>query len=300
MTANVKAIVQLKLDQIKIDGGTQVRVTIDTNIVANYKDVLDELPPAVVFFDGCNYWLGDGFHRYHAHKDSKRGSMPCEKRIGTVRDAILYAVGANAEHGIQRTDADKHHAVRMLLEDKEWKDWSNREIARQCRVSEWLVREEKRLLRQEEEARKEKEKEAKRKAEEKARQEEEARKQAEKAQVTEGWVAPGKKPDEPQKAQASAGGGACASDTHIEQEQETVISRRGGTVYRQKAKTGSNRDRNVIRVEKNQDKKDALDNKIERSEKKYVCQCLQRGMGGEEIVERVRKRIAMMMPSVRA
>ena len=39
-----------------------------------------------------------------------------------------------------RTNADKRHAVLLLLNDEEWGQWSNREIARRCSVAESSVR----------------------------------------------------------------------------------------------------------------------------------------------------------------
>lgn len=65
--------------------------------------------------------------------------IAAEVRQGTRRDAILYSVGANATHGLRRTNADKRRAVETLLRDEEWSQWSNREIARQCGVSLNLV-----------------------------------------------------------------------------------------------------------------------------------------------------------------
>jgi hypothetical protein len=47
----------------------------------------------------------------------------------------LYAVGANASHGLKRTNRDKRNAVLVLLKDPEWQGWSDREIARRCVVS---------------------------------------------------------------------------------------------------------------------------------------------------------------------
>ena len=68
-------------------------------------------------------------------------------RQGGLRDAILHSVGANATHGLRRTNADKRRAVTILLEDElvstdpeTGSPWSNREIARRCAVDEWLVR----------------------------------------------------------------------------------------------------------------------------------------------------------------
>ncbi len=62
-----------------------------------------------------------------------------EVRQGTQRDAVLYSCGANATHGLRRTNADKRRAVLRLLEDSEWSQWSDREIARQCGVSNRFV-----------------------------------------------------------------------------------------------------------------------------------------------------------------
>lgn len=55
-------------------------------------------------------------------------------RGGTTRDSVLYSVGANAAHGLRRTNEDKRRAAMTLLNDAEWAAWSDREIARQCVV----------------------------------------------------------------------------------------------------------------------------------------------------------------------
>jgi hypothetical protein len=65
--------------------------------------------------------------------------IPCEVRPGTRRDAVLCAAGANAMHGLRRTNADKRRAVETLLRDEEWGSWSDREITRRCHVSDRFV-----------------------------------------------------------------------------------------------------------------------------------------------------------------
>jgi hypothetical protein len=52
---------------------------------------------------------------------------------------VLFSVGVNADHGRPRTHDDKRSAVQRLLDDAEWAAWSDREIARRCRVSRKLV-----------------------------------------------------------------------------------------------------------------------------------------------------------------
>src|SRR5262249_3773262 len=129
----------LALREIRTDGDTQARWRLDQATVDAYAELLKDkvnLPPAVVFNDGgVHFWLADGFHRHAAHAKAGLTSMLCEVRKGTQRDALLYAVGANAEHGLPRSNSDKHRAVTLLLCDPEWSRWSDREIARRAAVS---------------------------------------------------------------------------------------------------------------------------------------------------------------------
>ncbi|MBN2583982.1 MAG: hypothetical protein JXL80_13035 [Planctomycetes bacterium] len=132
----------LKLDQIRIDGGTQPRVAIDEQVVADYAEQYSngvDLKPVVVFFDGATYWLADGFHRYWANRKIESDYIFAFVHQGTQRDAILYSVGANATHGLRRTNADKRKAVLTLLEDDKWSKWSDSDIARQCCVNQSTV-----------------------------------------------------------------------------------------------------------------------------------------------------------------
>ena len=134
---------ELPLDLVRTDGGTQPRVAIDEQVVAEYADLCrngSNLPPVTVFFDGAAYWLADGFHRYWANKRIDKDCISADVHSGTQRDAILYSVGANTSHGLRRRTPDKRKAVLTMLEDEEWAKWSNREIARQCGVGESMVR----------------------------------------------------------------------------------------------------------------------------------------------------------------
>ena len=132
----------LSLDKIRIDGGTQSRVKIDAKLVEEYaQDIKDgaDFPPVHVFFDGEDYWLSDGFHRYFANKRINAPGIKVQKHDGSVRDAILYGIEANNKHGKRPTNDDKRKGVITMLKDIEWQDYSNREIARICGVSHTLV-----------------------------------------------------------------------------------------------------------------------------------------------------------------
>lgn len=128
----------LRLAQIRTDGGTQPRMSLNEATVADYQEALIEgakMPPVTVFHDGVDYWLADGFHRFFAHKNIGALDIQAEVRQGTKRDAILHSVGANASHGLRRTNEDKRKAVTTLLEDAEWGKWSDNQIAKACGVS---------------------------------------------------------------------------------------------------------------------------------------------------------------------
>lgn len=127
----------LELDQIRIDGGTQSRVELNQETVAEYAQAFmagASFPAVVVFFDGVNNWLADGFHRYFGARDGGESAIDAEIIQGTKRDAVLYSLKANATHGLRRTNADKRKAVETLLKDAEWATWSDRKIAEVCGV----------------------------------------------------------------------------------------------------------------------------------------------------------------------
>lgn len=133
---------KVKISLIKQDGGTQSRERMNPEAIQEYAASMAdgaEFPPVVLFYDGDSYWLGDGFHRVAAALEAKQKTIAAEVHGGGFRDAILYAVGANAVHGLRRTNADKRRSVSRLLDDQEWSQWSNREIARRCGVSDPFV-----------------------------------------------------------------------------------------------------------------------------------------------------------------
>jgi FtsZ-binding cell division protein ZapB len=132
----------LNLNVLRIDGGTQSRQEINQETVGDYAEQITagaEFPPVTAFYDGVDYYLADGFHRYFATKKAGKASVNVEVVTGTLRDAILHSCGVNALHGLRRTNADKRKAVMTMLDDLEWQDWSTNEIARHCNVSSTLV-----------------------------------------------------------------------------------------------------------------------------------------------------------------
>jgi hypothetical protein len=131
-----------QLALIKTDVRTQTRVSINVATVDEYTEALQDgadLPAVTVFDDGAEYWLADGFHRVAAYRKQGRVTIPAKVHSGSQRDALLFSCGANAKHGLRRSNEDKRKAVGILLADAEWSKLSDREIARHCGVSNMLV-----------------------------------------------------------------------------------------------------------------------------------------------------------------
>lgn len=133
----------VKLCDIRLDGDTQARAELNNGAVQEYYEAMlayQEFPRVVVFFDGSDYWLADGFHRFHAFKRTQYAdSMECDVHTGGKRDALLFAVGANRGHGLRRTNDDKRRAVAILLGDEEWCQRSDMWIAEHAAVSQPFV-----------------------------------------------------------------------------------------------------------------------------------------------------------------
>ncbi len=132
----------IPIDKIKRDGGTQQRVSLNHETVIEYAEAMksgDRFPPVKLKHDGENYWLTDGFHTTEAAWSIGQTEIEAEVTPGTLREAILDSVAVNASHGLRRTNADKRRAVTTLLEDEELGKWTNRQIAKQCKVSHTMV-----------------------------------------------------------------------------------------------------------------------------------------------------------------
>lgn len=133
---------KLRTALIRLDLVTQPRAQIDSKIIAEYREAMaagTQFPSVVVFYDGQDYWLADGYHRIYAAQALGREEVEADVRQGSQRRAILYSVGANADHGVRRTNADKRKSVETLLHDPEWAKWSDRKIAKQAKVTQPFV-----------------------------------------------------------------------------------------------------------------------------------------------------------------
>jgi hypothetical protein len=141
-------IKKLRLNEIRIDGGTQPRVEINNALVKEYADEIKSnrsswfrikkiFPPLDVFYDGKSYWLVDGFHRRHAYAREGVAQVDCQITDGTLEEARWASLSKNHAHGLRRTNEDKREAVKTALKLKP--ELSDRAIAEWCGVSDKTV-----------------------------------------------------------------------------------------------------------------------------------------------------------------
>ena len=128
----------LKFSQIRIDGGTQMRVSINQDKVAEYAEKMREeekFPPIKATFDGTVYWLYNGFHRYFAAQAAGATTIEVDYKPGTMEDAQDLALSANHDNGLPRSNEDKRKSVETALGMERHANKSDREIAKLCKVS---------------------------------------------------------------------------------------------------------------------------------------------------------------------
>jgi len=131
----------LKLSTIEITD-LQARAATDPNTISEYCEAWkegDKFPPIVVFHDGKNYFLADGFHRFFGAKKAGLLDINADVRKGSRKDALWFAAGANRSHGLKRSNSDKRHAVELALREKP--ELADNAISKHVGVSFHLVKE---------------------------------------------------------------------------------------------------------------------------------------------------------------
>lgn len=133
---------KINIEKIRIDGDTQSRESLKGATILDYTEKVlagEIFKPIKIIYDGKDWWLADGFHRYFAHKRAKVNTIDADISNGTKRDAWIYSLSANGKHGLPRSNEDKRRSVMRALNDIELCDKTNIEIAKICDVSDMTV-----------------------------------------------------------------------------------------------------------------------------------------------------------------
>lgn len=130
---------ELLIENIRTDG-TQSRAAVNKEYVAELVELLNsgkKLPPVDVYRSDAGCFMADGFHRLLAHQEAGKRTIRAEVHKGGLKESRWHSIGANQDHGLRRTNADKRHAVEMALQDKPTA--SDHLIADHCGVSHTFV-----------------------------------------------------------------------------------------------------------------------------------------------------------------
>jgi ParB-like chromosome segregation protein Spo0J len=127
---------RIALHLIAVDAGTQVRAAINEPTVTDYAEQMESgvtFPPIVLFHDGNQHYLADGFHRVMAAQRIQWREIDADVRTGTKQDALWCALGANKANGQRLTISDRRHAIKLAVEA--WPERSGAQIAEQIGCS---------------------------------------------------------------------------------------------------------------------------------------------------------------------
>jgi len=134
----------IRCDMIEATSATQCRKKLSKEYIDFYCEDLKNgaiFPPIDVFKEkgSGRYILANGFHTLIAHIHAEIEEIECTIHEGGMRECLEFAFGANSEHGLRRTNADKRHTVEMALKDPYFGQLKRQEIADMCRVTKRTV-----------------------------------------------------------------------------------------------------------------------------------------------------------------
>ena len=121
---------------LNLDPRLQCRESVPESIIKEYeegwKDKVD-FPPVQVYEVDGELFVTDGFCRVMAAANIGKSKIPATITKGSFSDAVRAACGANYNHGLRRTNADKRKAA--LIAIAQFPDETTRALAEMCGVS---------------------------------------------------------------------------------------------------------------------------------------------------------------------
>ena len=134
----------MKIEISKLNMELQTRAKNNDEVIQEYAEQMKDgvtFPNVTVFREKKNAtpYLVDGFHRTAATVLNGGDTIEADIIYGDRAAALTYALKANAEHGLQRNNADKRHALEMAWNDRgilfKGEEPTSRQLAALCGVS---------------------------------------------------------------------------------------------------------------------------------------------------------------------
>lgn len=129
---------KVKIEKIIVDMGFNLRGELDKQLISEYQETLDVMPPVTIYDTERGYILVDGFHRLAAAKQKELDEINADIKQGSVQDALAFACIANLKHGKQLTSQERQNAIRQYIKLNVGK--SNRLIAEDVGCDEKTIR----------------------------------------------------------------------------------------------------------------------------------------------------------------
>jgi hypothetical protein len=96
---------QVRIADLLASGPVDPTAHLDRDRVRRYAEMLDDLPPVVVFRTEHGLLLADGYHRVAAAQARGLDTIEAEVRHGSAHDALRYAVTIGAkQHGLSQEE----------------------------------------------------------------------------------------------------------------------------------------------------------------------------------------------------
>lgn len=136
--------IRLPISKLRMDGGTQPRAEIDHELIEEYSQMMLAgivFDAVDAFYDGTDYWVGDGFHRLRAADRAEVGLFDVVVHQGTVRDAKWFSFRANRQHGLRRKTADVKRIIQEALQHENSAEMSDTALAKHIGCSQSWVSE---------------------------------------------------------------------------------------------------------------------------------------------------------------
>jgi hypothetical protein len=136
----------VKIANVTVASEFQMRVKSDPATLIEYRELIRASEEHWPFDEPCTLYrvdgtliLTDGFHRLEAMHAEGRTEIRANVRNGTLLDAKIASLGANKNHGLKRSNADKRRAGTIAVQDETLRKWSDRKLAELCGISDFLV-----------------------------------------------------------------------------------------------------------------------------------------------------------------
>lgn len=129
----------MRCDAIEATAATQIRKKLDKNLIDEFSQAIKDgaqFPAVDVYVEenSDRVILADGFHRLYAHIHAGKEEIRVKRFTGDQTAALIHALGANEEHGLRRSRADRRRAVEIALAHPEIGQMTRQVIADICRV----------------------------------------------------------------------------------------------------------------------------------------------------------------------